>query len=62
MSSIIQNILFLGKLGELALTCDYNRGVTSDLTSVFNSLAILGIFSQKICPSFKICSLNTGNG
>lgn len=51
MSSIIQNILFVGKLEELALTCDYNRGVTFDLTSAFNSLAILGdFFPSKSLP------------
>lgn len=61
MSSIIQNTLFLGKLGELALTCDCNKAVTSDLTSAFNFLTILEIFFQKICPPFKICSLTTGN-
>lgn len=57
MSSIIQNILFVGKLEELALTCDYNRGVTFDLTSAFNSLTILGDFSLANHSFFNICSL-----
>lgn len=42
MSSIIQNILFIRKLGEPALTYGYNRSVTSDLTTAFSSL-----FSRK---------------
>lgn len=59
-SGVILNILFVGNLGELALTYDYSRGVTSDLTTALNSLSSLETFFQKVCP-FKNCPLNTGN-